>query len=210
MVKVSSVWADLYERKSSRALKKQRHLARYVRPWHRSCLELFSATGQNAEVFRRLAPEAICVGVDYDRALCRIARGKGMIALAADCRALPFKERSFDLIYVNSFHHIWESAEETMRACLDLLRPGGVLVGVEPYGLVSRILADVICSLPDGVLAALPDGLAKYTRAIKYECRNEGVRDWYHRFDFGRALSAHGTAARHRDLFRIYYCIEKR
>ena len=78
-------------------------------------------------------------------------------------------------LHSNSFHHVSKSVNETMKQCLDLLKPGGFLVGIEPFGIISTIFAGIIYVVPDVVISLIPGKMKHYIHAIKYECKNEKV-----------------------------------
>ncbi|MFC1829462.1 class I SAM-dependent methyltransferase [Thermodesulfobacteriota bacterium] len=209
MTKDSSIWLNLYQEETPRAIKKQKYLLKFFKPEHKKILELFVANGQNIDVLKGTNPNASFFGIDYDIKLCRIAKKNGFIVLNADCRKLPFKEGTFDLIYSNSFHHISESVDETMEQCLDLLKSGGLLVGVEPFGIISTIFAGFIYVIPDFIISLIPYKMKYYIHAIKYECRYENVIYWYYKVNFKKILEKYNTISKVRDLFRVYYCIKK-
>ncbi len=205
----SSIWNDLYKETAPRIKKKQGYLSKHIGPDDTFFLELFVATGQNIATFKSHKPDSICVGVDYDINLCKIAKENGFMAVVADCRNLPFKKNSFDIIYSNSYHHVSECAKIAIENTLSLLKKDGSLVGVEPYGLISIIGAGIIFFTPDLIMSLFPGKFRKWIRAIKYECKNERVIDWYFKYNFLKDLRQFNVASIHRDLLRVYYCLKK-
>lgn len=204
----SSIWNALYQHKARRTKKKQGHLSRFIRPEYSLLLEMFVASGQNRETIKSVNPNLTCIGIDYNFELCRIANRNGFISVAGDCSNMPFKEKSFDLIYLNSLHHVSESAGEVLRKSTEMLKPAGVLVGVEPYGFMAALSAKIIYYMPDFIISLLPKNLRNYVRAIKFECRNEGVLNWYYGpYDIKRDLRKYNIIYLRYDPLRIYYCI---
>lgn len=210
-MKDEKIWLDLYSKKDSRTTKKQNYLLGFIRPGRQVFLELFAGTGHNALTIKSRNPSLVCIGVDYDFELCRNASRNGYLSVAADCRLLPFKQGVFDIIYANSYHHVSGSIAKVLQSSVSLLKRGGLLIGIEPYGEMSAAFAKVICLVPDFMIFLLSGKLGRYLKAIKYECENEGVMNWYKRVfkEFKNELSRYNVIHMSQDLFRIYYCVKK-
>jgi SAM-dependent methyltransferase len=207
--KDTQIWSELYSKKAKRTTKKQNYFASCVSPQHSLVLELFVASGQNCEIIKKNNPKANFVGIDYDFDLCRIAKHNGAISVNADCRALPFKAGKFDLIYSNSFHHVSKNVKETIDECMRLLKTGGLLVGVEPYGMIASLFAGIIYYLPDIIISMLPKKIETYVKAIKFECHHEGVIHWFYCYDIIKDLKNYNLISNRKDILRLYYCIQK-
>ena len=76
------------------------------------------------------APGAALFGVELDREACRLARDKsGATVAVADVNALPFAERSFDVIVsADVLCHRGVEEHSALAGFRRCLRPGGVLV----------------------------------------------------------------------------------
>ncbi len=211
MNKQSTVWSDLYHEKEARTFKKQQHLQSFIKPGYKYFLELFTATGQNQEILKSKNSQAVCFGVDYDLELCKAAKGNGFVSVVSDVGKLTFKDESFDLIYSNSFHHVSKLSEECIDDVMKLLKPGGRLVGVEPYGFFSTLSAGIIYFMPDVLINVMPEKFERYLKAIKYECRNEDVIFWHFKYTyrFKNRLLKYKPMKIYYDFLRVYYCIEK-
>lgn len=209
--KDSSIWIDLYRHKASRIGKKQKYLMQFLTPRQNTLLELFSGTGHNIEALKTLNPQAACFGIDYDFNLCKVSKEAGFLSVTGDCEDLPFKNKAFDLIYSNSFHHISKSAGAVFNKSLDLLKPGGLLVGIEPYGFTAALLSGIIYFMPDFLISLFPVKFRCYLGALKYECKDEATIRWYYKYSYGfkRELSKYPLISMHRDLLSMYYCIKK-
>ncbi|MFA6142125.1 MAG: methyltransferase domain-containing protein [Candidatus Omnitrophota bacterium] len=209
----NKIWLDLYgHRIASRTIKKQKWLAGFIKPHHRFFLELFSATGENAGIIKKLNPDLYCIGIDYSFELCKRGKESGYVSINADCKYLPLKKDVFDIVYCNSFHHVAIDVVKVLEDSVALLKKGGLLIGVEPYGRLSKILVNIICLMPNFLISLFPQNFRFYVSAIKYECRNEGVMDWYKGFvqrDFNRALNEYDVLLIRRDALRVYYCIKR-
>jgi len=209
----NKIWLDLYSnRLASRTIKKQKWLVNFIKPHHRFFLELFSATGQNVSIIKKVNPNLYCIGIDYSFELCKSGKENGYITINADCKCLPLKKDVFDIVYCNSFHHVATDVVKVLEDSIALLKRGGLLIGVEPYGRLSKILTNIIHFMPNFLIFLFPQNFRFYISAIKYECRNEGVIKWYTGFvqrDFKEALTKYDVLLIRRDVLRIYYCIKK-
>lgn len=73
--------------------------------------------------------------LDYSRDSAVLARRRGLNALRADARSLPFGDRSFDLVLSSD---AWEHIEEDAQVASEsyrVLRPGGHLFVMVPAGM---------------------------------------------------------------------------
>ncbi len=91
-------------------------------------LDLGCHTGQAAEILSRRAGIASLTQADLSPRMARAAAANGRPALAADEEALPFREKSFDLIVsVLGFHWV-NDLPGTLIQANRCLRPDGVLL----------------------------------------------------------------------------------
>jgi SAM-dependent methyltransferase len=98
-------------------------------------LEVGCGTGYWLEALRDLV-SSIC-GLDYSSEMLRKARDKDLSGnlVRATAEALPFCDRTFDVIFcVNAIHH-FERVDQFIVEARRLLRPGGTLAtfGMDPH-----------------------------------------------------------------------------
>ncbi len=113
----------------------------YMRIAPRRILDLGCGTGYAVGLLRRRYPQAQLVGLDLVHAMTATARartpprwpfGLGRHLrrshfINADAEALPFADRSFDLVFSNLALQ-WCDPDAVFRECRRVLRPGGLLL----------------------------------------------------------------------------------
>jgi len=94
-------------------------------------LEVGSGHGGMMEFFKERG--AIPMGVDIAQESVDFSRARGLEVLRADCRDLPFKNNSFDVVIslgvVEHFRESTKAIHEKFRVC----KPGGKVITVVPY-----------------------------------------------------------------------------
>lgn len=118
----------------------------------------------------RLAEQMLAVGADVwllDSSPQMLEQARKVLpperVIHGDATTLPFNESTFDVItVVDAFHHIREQ-ENTLKACLRILRPAGsiYLVEFDPCALSIRILAALERILGEPALFLAPQELEK-------------------------------------------------
>lgn len=86
----------------------------------------------NSAVLRRLGWQVTALDYAHDSAV--LARRRGLDAVQADARLLPFRDGAFDLVLSSD---AWEHIEEDDRVAAEswrVLRPGGLLFVMVPAG----------------------------------------------------------------------------
>jgi SAM-dependent methyltransferase len=95
-------------------------------------LDVGCGPGGNGEVLHRLGWDV--TALDYSRDSALLARGRGLKAVQADARSLPFADHAFDLVLSTD---AWEHIEEDDLVAVEafrVLRPGGRLFVMVPAG----------------------------------------------------------------------------
>lgn len=95
-------------------------------------LDLACGTGDFSKLVLRTRPQARMVAADLTAAMVGLARDGGIErVLCADAMRLPFREKSFDAVFVGyglrNFPRLPSALEEIRR----VLRPGGLLVSLD-------------------------------------------------------------------------------
>ncbi len=96
-----------------------------------SILDVGCGTGALLSALQRIDPAARLRGVDLTPAMLRIASRKlapAAALAAADAAALPFADRSFDLVLTTSSFHLWDDPLAGLREMARVARPTGRIV----------------------------------------------------------------------------------
>ena len=117
---------------------------RAVLPWalagrtlEGACLEVGGGSGAMAEQVLERHPQVRLTIVDVDQDMTavadhRLSRFEGRAAtVTADVSALPFPDRSFDIVLSWLMLHHTITWEESLTEVRRVLRPGGVLIGYD-------------------------------------------------------------------------------
>lgn len=166
--------------------------------WPRNAhvLELFCGRGNGLVALERLGFTEL-QGVDLSPRLVRLYGGRGRCA-AGDCRALPIRSASQDVVIVQGgLHHLPDVTADlpvVIREVQRVLKPAGVFVAVEPMLTPFLRLVHAACESPARRLWGRLDALATM---IDHE------RDTYTRWlanpDFVRAHLADAFEAQMRE-----------
>jgi len=103
-----------------------------------SVLDLGCASGISAAMFAQFSDSV--VGVDISPELIDQARSlwadvEGLTFEVADAEDLKFPDEAFDLIFMGGVLHHFSSRGPVLRELGRVLKPGGLLVGMEPNSL---------------------------------------------------------------------------
>ena len=136
-----------------------------ARSWdtHALILELFCGRGGGTRALNRLGFHRV-IGLDLSPRLLR-ARANRFDCVVADCRAIPVATASADIAIVQGgLHHLPTIPQDLSTVLKDVarvLRPGGLLVAVEPWSTPFLTLVHWACRIP-GARRLLPklDALA--------------------------------------------------
>src|SRR5215475_6005216 len=116
-------------------------------PRNAKIVELFCGRGSGLTALHRLGFSAV-QGVDLSPSLAAEYAGPGDI-LVADCRQLPFKDASKDILIVQGgLHHLPVLPDDLDQALTEgarVLREDGLLVVVEPWATLFLSLAHPLC-----------------------------------------------------------------
>ena len=119
--------------------------------WDRDAviLDLFCGRGGGARALHRLGFRHV-VGLDLSPRLLR-ARTDRSACMVADCRVLPIATQSADIVVVQGgLHHLPTIPEDLSTVLTEVaraLRPGGILVAVEPWSTPFLALVHAVCRI---------------------------------------------------------------
>ncbi len=95
-------------------------------------LDLACGTGDFTSLVGRRFPGARTVAVDLTERMLRLARARGAAnAICADAAALPFRERSFDAVFVGYGLRNFGNLDKALAEIERVTRPGGLLVSLD-------------------------------------------------------------------------------
>jgi ubiquinone/menaquinone biosynthesis C-methylase UbiE len=181
----SETWEQAYQRfetPEEECRKFKRRLTRLgATSWSRELevVELFCGRGNGLVALSRLGFTKL-EGVDLSSSLLSEYRGPARCYLA-DCRKLPFRDGSRDVLVVQGgLHHLAslpDDLEQTLREAKRVLRPNGSFVAVEPWLTPFLSLVHAMCEVPLARRAwAKLDALA-----IMNDCERPTYEQWLSR-----------------------------
>ena len=102
-------------------------------PKNAAILDVGCGGGRTIRILAALAPEGRVVGVDYSAASVAVSRdsnaheiGAGQVQIEEDSvAALPFPDRTFDIVTAVETHYYWPNLPANVREILRVLKPGG-------------------------------------------------------------------------------------
>jgi ubiquinone/menaquinone biosynthesis C-methylase UbiE len=120
-------------------------------------LDVGCGGGRTIQRFAALAPEGTVAGVDYSSASVAVAREtnareveSGRVRIEqGSVAALPFADRTFDIVTAVETHYYWPDLPANVREILRVLKPGGefVLIAETYRGGPLRLLYGIIMPL---------------------------------------------------------------
>jgi len=107
-------------------------------------LDVGCGGGRTIQKLANMASDGLVSGVDYSSASVDIARQTNADTIAAGrvtvergpVSALPFSDRTFDLVTAIETHYYWPNLEDGMREILRVLKPGGT------FALIAETVKD--------------------------------------------------------------------
>jgi SAM-dependent methyltransferase len=114
--------------------------------------------GRTVQKLAALAPEGKVVGLDYSAASVAISRDTnaqqieaGRVQVAqGSVAALPFLDRTFDIVTAVETHYYWPDLAANVREILRVLKPGGTFALIAetyrggPFGMLYGIVMPVL------------------------------------------------------------------
>jgi len=99
-------------------------------------LDVGCGGGRTIQKLATIAPDGHVSGLDYSAASVDVARHTNAAAIAAgrvmveqgSVAALPFGDRTFDLVTAVETHYYWPDLESSLREVVRVLKPGGAFV----------------------------------------------------------------------------------
>jgi ubiquinone/menaquinone biosynthesis C-methylase UbiE len=96
-------------------------------------LDVGSGGGRTVQKLAALAPEGNTVGLDYSAASVAVSRQTNALGIQAgrvqieqgSVAALPFPDRTFDVVTAVETHYYWPDLPANVREVLRVLKPGG-------------------------------------------------------------------------------------
>ena len=108
-------------------------------------LDVGCGLGMSMDYF--IGQGAQVLGVDITPQTVKAANLKGLRAIEADARSLPYKNNSFDIVYsigvIEHFQQTQMALEEQVRVC----KPGGIVIAVVPNLLTPYSIGMVVFEL---------------------------------------------------------------
>lgn len=151
----SQTWEAAYlrfetpEEERRKFLRRLRSLGAPDWPRDAEVVELFCGRGNGLQALSNLGFTRV-EGVDLSASLLEHYRGPGR-CYVADCRALPFTDRSRDVLVVQGgLHHLPTLPDDLVRTLDEarrVLRPGGRFVVVEPWLTPFLQLVHAVCEI---------------------------------------------------------------
>ncbi|HEY6894190.1 MAG TPA: class I SAM-dependent methyltransferase [Rhodanobacteraceae bacterium] len=107
-------------------------------------LDVGCGGGRTVQKLAQMASDGHVDGVDYSSASVAVARRTNADAIAnghvtvehGSVSALPFTDRTFDLVTAVETHYYWPNLEASMREVLRVLKPGGT------FALIAETVKD--------------------------------------------------------------------
>jgi len=107
-------------------------------------LDVGCGGGRTVHKLSKMAPEGHVNGVDHSPASVGVARQTNADAIAAghvavergSVSALPFTDRTFDVVTAIETHYYWPNLEGSLREILRVLKPGGT------FALIAETVKD--------------------------------------------------------------------
>ena len=111
-------------------------LQQAVVPMNAVALDVGCGGGGTLQQLAALAPEGKIIGLDYSAASVAVSREtnareieRGRVQVAqGSVAALPFANRTFDIVTAVETHYYWPDLPESTREILRVLKPGGTFV----------------------------------------------------------------------------------
>ena len=111
---------------------KRQAVERASLPQNALVLDLACGTGDFSKLLLKLRPQARLVAADLTAAMLRLARDGGIErVLCADAMRLPFREKSFDAVFVGYGLRNFPRLEAALAEIRRVLRPEGLLVSLD-------------------------------------------------------------------------------
>ena len=121
-------------------------------------LDVGCGRGRTVQKLAALAPEGKVVGLDYSAATVAISRDMnaqqieaGRVRVAqGSVAALPFLDRTFDIVTAVETHYYWPDLANNVREILRVLKPGGTFALIAetyrggPFGMLYGIVMPVL------------------------------------------------------------------
>ena len=137
-------------------------------------LDLGCGDGLNIKLLRRNGVKKI-VGLDISPALIAHAKkiNPGVKFVIASAEKLPFRDRVFDVVLVDSVFHHFMRYSKALKEIKRVIVSGGKLCFIEPHGSILRQIFDFVSTSP---LARLIPPLAR--RGKSYLGEEKFMKHW--------------------------------
>ena len=132
-------------------------LRQLVVPKNAAILDVGCGGGRTVGVLAALAPEGKVTGLDYSAASIAVSRDSNAREIEAgrvqieqgSVAALPFSDRTFDIVTAVETHYYWPDLPANVREILRVLKPGGTcaLIAETYRGGPFRLLYGIVMPL---------------------------------------------------------------
>lgn len=132
-------------------------------------VDLGSGYGRMSDIIQRNIPDSMLVGLDFSCNYCQAYAAKYGSAICADIKKLPFLPNHWDgILVVTSLMYVeYAECKATVNEIIDMLKPGGVALFIDPGFELIKILRYVLNAI--GKKTTGEEGFSQYSYLKLFE-----------------------------------------